>query len=147
MKEISEFCKSVKLGRFKKKEICKRLFATLTSSAFFWKLTVGQYFKSLANKNNSHESTVLHFFSMILKKREFWQTYIFFSFGLADDQKSFNKPWNNIFLHFCAVIMDFFIILKCYVFLFLITILQELPPRINSLGWKCTSNKIKLWKP
>ena len=37
---------------------------------------------------------------------------IFFSFGLAD-QKSFNSACNNIFLHFCAAIMDLFIILKC----------------------------------
>ena len=39
--------------------------------------------------------------------------FFFFSFGLADDQKSFNAACNNTFLHFCAVIMDFFIILKC----------------------------------
>ena len=29
MKEMSEFCKSVKLGRFKKKKNCKRLCSTL----------------------------------------------------------------------------------------------------------------------
>ena len=29
MKEMSEFCKSLKLGRFKKKKNCKRLCATL----------------------------------------------------------------------------------------------------------------------
>ena len=38
---------------------------------------------------------------------------IFNSFGLADDQKYFNAACNNIFLHFCEAIMDFFIILKC----------------------------------
>ena len=37
----------------------------------------------------------------------------FFSFGLADYQNSFNPACNNIFLHFCAAIIDFFIILKC----------------------------------
>ena len=104
IKEMSEFCNSVKLGRFKKKKNCKRLcehftlfnqcwfirmpvivaryprkwsqdfmtssnefyafhrFADLQSSAFFWKVTVRQYFKSLANKSNSHECTFLHFF-------------------------------------------------------------------------------------
>ena len=31
----------------------------------------------------------------------------------ADYQKSFNAACNNIILHFCAAIMDFFIILKC----------------------------------
>ena len=37
----------------------------------------------------------------------------FFSFGLANGQKSFNTACNNIFLHFCAAIMKIFIILKC----------------------------------
>ena len=37
-------------------------FADLQSIAFFWKITIGQYFKSLANKSNSHECTFLHFF-------------------------------------------------------------------------------------
>ena len=55
------------------------------------------------------------FFSKIVKKWKFWQTYLF-SLGLADDQKSFNAACNNIFLHFCAAIMDFSIILKCSVF-------------------------------
>ena len=89
-------------------------FADLQSSAFFWKVTVGQYFKSLANKSNSHECTFWIFFSMVLKDWEFLKLKLnFFSFGLADDQKSFNAACNNIFLHFWATIMDFFIILKC----------------------------------
>ena len=50
-------------------------FVDLQSSAFFWKLTVGQYFKSLANKSNSHESHFCIFFSMTLKKWKFWQTF------------------------------------------------------------------------
>ena len=115
MKEMSEFCKSVKLGGFKKKRFvrgfvehftlfnqrwfirmpaivarCPRnwsedfmtssnefhaihRFADLQSLACFRKLIVGQYFKSLANKSNSHECSFLHFFSMILKEWEFWQ--------------------------------------------------------------------------
>ena len=96
LKEMSEFCKSVKLRRFKNKKNCKitlfnqcrfirillcskmsnkmiRRFydiiksclsqvCRLYSSAFFLKLTVEQYFKSLANKNNSQESPFLHIF-------------------------------------------------------------------------------------
>ena len=39
-----------------------RRFADFKSSAFFLKLTVEKYFKSLANKNNSQESPFLHIF-------------------------------------------------------------------------------------
>ena len=41
-----------------------RRFADFKSSAFFLKLTVEQYFKSIPNKNNSQESPFLHFFSV-----------------------------------------------------------------------------------
>ena len=79
-------------------------FSNLYSLAFFLNLTMEQCFKSPANKSNSQESLLLHFF-------QFWQSW-FFSFGLEDDKKSFNAAYSNIFLHFCAVIMDFFIILN-----------------------------------
>ena len=38
--------------------------------------------------------------------------FSFLSFRLADDQKPFNVACKNIILHFCAVILNFFI-LKC----------------------------------
>ena len=82
------------------------------------------------------------FFSMIL---EFWETY-FFSFRLADYQKSFNAACNYILLHFCATIMHFFIILKCSVFFLLITSQKDFPPAKYRLCWICTSNKNKALK-
>ena len=88
----------------------------LQTLAFFWKLIVEQYFKSLSNESNSHESpwiSIFDFFQYSPKEVRLLTNLIFFSFGLADDQKSFNAAWKNIFLHFCAAIMDFFIILKC----------------------------------
>ena len=66
---------------------------------------------------------------------------IFFSFGLVDDQKSFNAVCNNIFLHFSAAIMNFFIILKCSVFFLLRTLSEEFLPVKYYLCWICTSNK------
>ena len=111
--------------------------------SFFWKLIIEHYFKSLANKSNSHECPFLHFFQHDPKGVRVLTNLIVFSFGLAY-QKSFNSAWNNIFLHFCAAIMDLFIILKCKDFVLLITLQQELTPVIDHLGWKCTSNKIKL---
>ena len=81
MTEMFEFCKSVKLGRFKKKKKCERLCVTLTSSAFFWKITVGQYFKSLANKINTHKSTFLHFFQYDPKEVRVLTNLIFLALG------------------------------------------------------------------
>ena len=70
--------------------------ADLQSSAFFWKLIVEQYFKSLSNKSNSHESPWISIFDFFFffqydpKGVRVLTNLIFFSFGLADDQKSFN---------------------------------------------------------
>ena len=81
-----------------------------------WILTVGQHFKSIANKSNSQELPFLYFLQYdpkevrVLKKKK---KFFFWIFWLADYQKSFNAVCNNIFLHICAVIMNFFIILKC----------------------------------
>ena len=72
-----------------------------------------QYFKSLANESNSQEPPFLHFFQYDSEEVRVLAKLFFFSFGLADYQNSFNAACNNIFLHFCAAIIDFFIILKC----------------------------------
>ena len=80
--------------------------------AFFWKLTVEQYFKSLAKKSNSQEPPFLHIFFpayIILRKWEFLLNV--FNFRLADNQKSFNAAWNNIILHFFC---------SCYGFLYFV---------------------------
>ena len=100
-----------------------------------------QYFESLANKCNSQEHPFLYFLEYDPKEMRVL-TNLIFSFGLADDQKSFNGTCNYVFLHFCTTIMDFFIILKCSVFF--------LPGRAllvkYHLCWICTSNKNKALK-
>ena len=85
------------------------------------------------------------FSSIILQKWEFWQTQ-FFSFELGDDQKSVNTACNNIFLHFCADTLWMSLLFWNVKFsFFLVTTLQrELPPVIDHLGWKCTSNRLKI---
>ena len=100
-------------------------------SFLFWKFIVEQYFKSHGNKSNSMNPHFFIFFSMILKKWEFWKTYFFVCFGLADDQKSFNATCNNyVFFYYFEV------------FFLLIILQQELPPVIDHLGLESTSNKM-----
>ena len=67
---------------------------------FFGNLTVEQYYKSLANKSNSQESPFLHFLQYDPKEVRVLTDLIFFSFGLADDQKSFNATCNIFFFFF-----------------------------------------------
>ena len=146
MKEMSEFCKSVKLRRFKKKSNCKGCMslcailhtiqsmlvhtnASNCSKIFkktirrfydiikwvlcvsylwtppkfssFWKLIVEQYFKSLANKRNPHESPFFLFFQCDTKEVRVLTNLVFASFGLTDDQKCFTAACNNYgFLHY-----------------------------------------------
>ena len=110
-KRLEDFMTSIDFYAFHR-------FAGLQSWAFFWKLTVKQYFKSLAKKSNPQEPPFLHiFFSayIILRKWEFLLN--FFSFRLADDEKSFNAACKNIILHFFAAIMDFFILFEMLSFL------------------------------
>ena len=69
-------------------------------------------------------------------------TYLFFSFGLADDRKSFHATSSNMLLHFGAAIMHFFIILKCSNFFLLITLLKDSPlPNIFFVGY-VNKNKV-----
>ena len=77
-------------------------FAGLQSQDFFLKLNKEQYFKSLANKSNSQESPFLHFLQFDPKEVRVLTNIIFFSFGLADDQKPFNVACNNIFFNVFA---------------------------------------------
>ena len=74
-------------------------FADSHRKAFLGKFTAEQYFKSLEDKSNSLELLLLHFLQYIEKVRDL-TNLILFSFGLADDQKSFNAACKYIFLHF-----------------------------------------------
>ena len=71
----------------------------------------------------SHCGAIFSIKSISNKSESFEKPY-FFSFSLADDQKSFNAVRNNIFLHFWAVIMEFF---YYEVFVILITLQEEFP--------------------
>ena len=66
---------------------------------------------------------------MILKK------WVFFCFGLADDQKFFTASYNNIFLDFW-----------CLVSFLLKTLQEQFHPIKYYLCWICTSNKDKALK-
>ena len=56
-------------------------FADLQSLAFFWKLTVEQYFKSLANKSNWQELPFLHFLQYDPKEMRVLSNLIFLVLG------------------------------------------------------------------
>ena len=95
------------------------------------------YLQTKVTPKNPHSCI---FFSMILKKWEFLTNFNFFSFRLADDQKSFNAACNNIFLHFCACGLLFYYF-EMLVFFLLIKLQEEFCPVIYHLCWTCTSNK------
>ena len=81
----------------------------------FLKTHCGAIFKITCKQKYLPRIPILGFFSVYYNHKEVRVlTNLFsFSFRLADDQKSFNTACNNLFLHFCAAIMDFFIIFKC----------------------------------
>ena len=56
-------------------------FAGLQSKVFFWKLTVEQYFKSLANKSNSQVPIFLHFLQYDPKEVRVLTNLIFLVLG------------------------------------------------------------------
>ena len=87
-------------------------FADLQSLAFSENSLLSIILNHLQTKVTLMNAHFCIFFQHDPKGLRVLTNLIVFSFGLAD-KKSFNSACSNIFLHFCAAIMDLSIILKC----------------------------------
>ena len=80
-------------------------FAGLQSYVLSGKLTVEQYFKSLANESNSQESPFLHFLLYDPKEVRVLTDLTFLILGYQIKNPSMQPA--TMFFHFCTVVMDF----------------------------------------
>ena len=119
----------------------------MTSSNEFYAFHMSAHLQSSGFSENSLWSNILnllqtkvtpmnpHFlvFQYDPKEVRVLTNLIFFSFGLADDQISFNAACNNYgFLYYFEMLS----------FLSSANTPARASPVIDHLGWKCTSNKI-----
>ena len=101
---------------------------------------------SLENKRNSLEPPILACSSVWSWRSESFDKLNFLSFGLADDQKSFNAACNSIFLHFLSSHYGFLHYFEMFSFLSSNNTPGRVHIYIYHLCWICTSNKNKALK-
>ena len=96
---------------------CLLWFYRPSNLSFSWKNTVKQYFKSLNDKINSLEPTIPVISSVWSLQVTLLTNVIYFSFGLSDDQKSFNAACSHILFPFLSSHYGFLDYCKMFSFL------------------------------